>query len=68
MNLVMPAQALGYVLIFPSNFRWLASLFVIPGLDPGIHAVGQCAYGPQRRAERRHVDARVKPGHDGVLG
>ena len=32
--------------------------FVMPGLDPGIHAV------PKHRCGWRGVDGRVKPGHD----
>jgi len=30
---------------------------VMPGLDPGIHVLGQ---------EKKDVDGRDKPGHDGV--
>jgi hypothetical protein len=38
---------------------------VMPGLDPGIHAV---PLGTPFRSERRiNVDGRVKPGHDGEI-
>jgi hypothetical protein len=35
--------------------------FVMAGLDPAIHA-------PSNGRRRQGVDARVKPGHDGILG
>jgi hypothetical protein len=44
-----------------------AHFSVIPGLDPGIHAVRRRIDGSEAGAKRRCVDARVKPGHDGVL-
>jgi hypothetical protein len=40
--------------------------FVIAGLDPAIHAVGQLA-GPYRlRMRRISMDHRVKPGGDEI--
>ena len=53
----MPTQAAA------SPIRWdwrLNSHFVMPGLDPGIHAVAK------HRCGWRGVDGRVKPGHDGI--
>jgi hypothetical protein len=43
------------------------TLAVMAGLDPAIHV------DPRKRARirslrRTHVDTRVKPGHDGMMG
>jgi len=37
---------------------------VIAGLDPAIHLSAHCASGVVSRGA---MDARVKPGHDGLL-
>jgi D-alanyl-D-alanine dipeptidase len=38
----------------------ILSFFVMPGLVPGIHVF---LFRPQKKG----VDGRVKPGHDGLL-
>jgi hypothetical protein len=39
----------------------MTSIFVMAGLDPAIHE-------PSHGRWAEGVDARVKPGHDGVFG
>ncbi|MDB5363071.1 MAG: hypothetical protein JWO51_4368 [Rhodospirillales bacterium] len=41
---------------------------VMAGLDPAIHVVGQADFMAKQGSGGGGVDARVKPGHDGVLG
>jgi hypothetical protein len=38
------------------------TILIVPGIDPGIHAP-EIASNPGGK----HVDGRVKPGHDGLL-
>jgi hypothetical protein len=40
--------------------------FVMPGLDPGIHAFAPLQAKVASTEKEKTVDGRVKPGHDGL--